>query len=117
MIEGDIELIASKIGMSINQLYELNLSVQQFNAVSHLITIMSGIITFCVVTYFLYNNIIDESNKGMRLMLSAMVAVLISMVIVFIVSAIINCVIAPIVIPEYCATMDTIDQITSIIGN
>ena len=49
MLESEINLIADKIGMSITQLYEMNLQYQQFVVMQNTVSLIAGIVTFLAV--------------------------------------------------------------------
>jgi len=111
MLENEINLIADKIGMTVGQMYEINLGYHYFVGISNLIATLAGVITFIIfiiITYKISKH--DEAASLMMIMLS----VIIPMMVGLIVAAILLTGIGPIMYPEYYAMQSTIEQVSSL---
>jgi len=114
MIENEITLIADKLGMTISQIYQINLEYQQYVAFRNTVVIINMLIFFTVWMIWVYftarknawmfDNIIDVIKVGTVWIL------LVSVIVTIIVCAILDGIILPMKYPEYTAMLQTINQ-------
>lgn len=121
MLENEINLIADKLGMTILQVYQMNLQYQHYVVIQNIATLIVCILTFTifmVIGYYKYKtdsrnqNIIMVNTVGDWLLLFGLLGgTLATIVLGFSTFAIFNLIILPMQYPEYTAMLQTMHQI------
>lgn len=119
MLESEINLIADKIGMSITQLYEMNLHYQQFVVMQNTVSLIAGIVTFLAILCYAIHAYKPKTNMYEDPQFVFVITLIVGALIAFFVSVlmyiIMQGVVLPMQYPEYTAMIQTVKQIGSII--
>lgn len=116
MIENEINLIADKLGMTISQVYQMNLEYQQFVAFRNTVVIGTMIVFFILWMTGVYLMarrdvwMFDETLVAM-----GMFGVVATVIVSILAYAICDGIILPMQYPEYTAMLQTMIQIKTFI--
>lgn len=121
MLENEINLIADKLGMTINQVYQMNLQYQHYVVIQNITTLIVCIMTFTifmVIGYYKYKT--DSRNSNVNkvnmigdwlLLFGLLGGVIVTIATGVLTFVIFNLVILPMQYPEYTAMLQTMHQI------
>lgn len=121
MMENEISLIADKLGMTITQIYSMNLQYQEYVVQRNFYSINIALLTMVMITIIGLYLIFRGHKNGFETeaVLAAIMTVIIGIVISFIVWLFVigyfDTIILPSQFPEYCAMRDTMYQLKGII--
>jgi uncharacterized membrane protein (DUF485 family) len=117
MIESEINLIADKLGMTITQIYQMNVQYQEFvafrNAISVLIAVVVFLIWVIIISYVVKKDESLDSKLESVIIIGYVYGFCMAFVLFFIVSLCIDGIVLPMKYPEYAAMVQTMDQIRS----
>ncbi len=117
MLENEINLLADKLGMTVSQIYQMNLQYQQFVVIQNTMMVIVGIMTFAifmVICYYMSKThpiYAEEWIVIFGLMMGTITSLTLSMLTL----TVFNSIILPMQYPEYAAMVQTMNQIQSFI--
>ncbi len=118
MIESEINLIADKLGMTITQVYRMNVEYQHFVAIQNVMMIITCILTFAIfmiIGYYKFKTDTHDLGYEWLLFFGLVGGVFATVATGFLTFVIFNSVILPMQYPEYTAMTQTMHQIQSFI--
>jgi len=114
MLENEINLIADKLGMTVSQVYQMNLYYQQFIVLQTECILITTILTFAIfmaIGYIKYKNSYKYNSIEWVLIFGLMGGFVAAIVMGFFVFTLFQMIILPSQYPEYTAMIQTINQI------
>lgn len=119
MIENEINLIADKLGMTITQIYQMNVQYQEFVVFRNVISVFLAVIAFfvwvAIVSYAIKKDEYEPDKVEKIEFFGVFCGFLMAFVLFFIIALCIDGIVLPMKYPEYAAMIQTMEQIRNFV--